>query len=278
MDVNKIISEHGKLRGLSERTIQTYVGVVNKFLRTYQLASHQVSQNDIRKYLLMKLENGAPGNTINVYLNGLKFFFEVCLRRKLTVNIRYSKVAKQLPEFLTQEEILHFFSCIENKKHKLMVTLMYSAGLRVSELLNLKVQNFQFRQNHGWVRQGKGNKDRPFIIAEKLKSELFGWICENRLEKEDYLFVNLQKQRMSAQSVRKIIKKALKLSGIDKNVHPHTLRHSFATHFIENGNAVADLQPLLGHCQLETTLVYTHLARPKILNAKSPFDNLVDSK
>ena len=96
------------------------------------------------------------------------------------------------------------------------------------------------------------------------------------LSHEEYLFSN-QKKKMSAQTVRMIIKKALKQSGIHKNVHPHTLRHSFATHLLENGYAVTDVQPLLGHSRIETTLIYTHLAKPKLLNIKSPFDSLKET-
>ena len=139
MDVARVIKENGMLRGLSPKTIKTYSVTVDKFLRTYRLASHQITQNHIKTFLLRKLEGGSPGNTINVYLNALKFFYEICLNKKLTINIKFSKVPKKLPEFLTKEECIHFFDCIKNGKHKLMVTLMYSAGLRVSELLNLKV-------------------------------------------------------------------------------------------------------------------------------------------
>ena len=154
-----------------------------------------------------------------------------------------------------------------------MITLLYSAGLRISELLNLKIKDFQFDQNYGWVRQGKGRKDRIFIISPKIKDNLLPYITQNNLQAEDVLFHNHRKT-MSAQTVRMIIKKAITLADISKNIHPHTLRHSFATHLLENGYAVTDLQPLLGHSKIETTLIYTHLAQPKLLNIKSPYDFL----
>lgn len=273
MEIQKLIHKHGLLRGLSRQTIKTYVYVVGKFLKSVRKDPHQVTQTDIKNFLFDKLEKGSPGNTINVYLNGLKFFFEIVLRRKLTVNIRYAKIPQHLPEFLTQEECQRFFSVIKNKKHKLMVTLLYSAGLRVSELLNLRVRNFQLSQNHGWVRSGKGGKDRVFILAEKLKEDLVDWINDNGLVADDFVFSNCSR-KMSSQTVRLIIKKAARLAGISKNVHPHTLRHSFATHLLENGYAVTDVQPLLGHAKIETTLIYSHLAQPKLLNIQSPFDNL----
>ncbi|PIZ50933.1 hypothetical protein COY27_05290 [Candidatus Woesearchaeota archaeon CG_4_10_14_0_2_um_filter_33_13] len=274
MDVVKIIKETAQLRGLSEKTIRTYTYIVDKFLRTYRKDPHQVTQNEIKTHLLRLLQSGRSSNTVNVQLNALKFFFEQGLRRKLTIDLRFSKVPKRLPEFLTQEEVVHFFDCLKNKKHKLMVNLLYSAGLRVSELTNLKVKDLQINENYGWVRQGKGNKDRPFIIAEKLKTELELWINKLQLEFEDYLFPSNRREKISVSSLQKIIKHAAKMAGIPKNVHPHTLRHSFATHLIENGYCVTDVQPLLGHAKLETTLVYTHLAKPKLLSIKSPFDKL----
>ena len=171
------------------------------------------------------------------------FFFKQVLNRTVTLNIKYSKIPQRLPEFLTQEECIHFFSCFHNQKHKLMVTLLYSAGLRVNELLHLKLKDLQLEQNYGWVRQGKGRKDRIFIISEKIKSDLINYASAHHLQAEDFLFHNHGKV-MSPQTVRSIIKKAIMLSGMSKNVHPHTLRHSFATHLLENGYAVTDLQPL----------------------------------
>lgn len=276
MDVIDIIRKHCLLRGLSPKTIKTYGCTANKFLKYHGKPVNQITQNDIRNYLLNLIEDGSPGNTINVYLNALKFFFEECLRKKLTVSIRYSKVPKTLPEFLTQEEIKRFFACLKNKKHKLMLTLIYSAGLRVSELLNLKTKDLDLEESYGWVRQGKGNKDRPFIIAETLKKELINWITDNRLKMNDWLFSNCHNNKMSSQTIRMVIKKLIKQAKINKNVHPHTLRHSFATHLLENGYAVTDVQSLLGHSKIETTLVYTHLAKPKLLKTQSPLDGLLE--
>lgn len=275
MDVPELIRRTGFLRGLSLRTISTYTFVVTKFLRTYRKAPFEVTKNDIDKHCLLLLEQNSPGNTLNVHLNALKFFYEEVLGRTLTVNIRYIKTPQKIPEFLTQEETKRFLEHITNKKHFLMITLMYSAGLRVGELINLKVKDLQLDQNYGWVRGGKGNKDRIFVVAQSVKDYLTQWTHD--LSPEEYIFSN-NKRRMSTQTVRMVIKKALKQSNIQKNVHPHTLRHSFATHLLENGYAVTDVQPLLGHSKIETTLIYTHMAKPKLLNIISPLDNLNRTK
>ncbi len=277
MEIYELIRRQGLLRGLSPCTIKSYNQLVKKFLQNARKEPHQITQNDIQNFLLHKLENGSPGNTINVYLNALKFFFEEVLHLRLTVNIRYSKTPKNLPEILTQKECSDFFAKINNVKHHLMITLLYSTGLRVSELLNLKVKELQLDENYGWVRQGKGNKDRIFIIAERITKELENWIKVNTLQPENFIFSNLGR-KMSSQTVRMIIHKAIIKAKIAKNVHPHTLRHSFATHLLENGYSVIEIQPLLGHSKIETTLIYTHLARPKLINIKSPYDTLNDSK
>lgn len=272
--ISEIIRKEGLRRGLRQQTIKTYISVLDKFFRTYKKAPHEVTKKDIEKHLLRLLENNKSGNTVNVHLNALKFLYEKVLKKKLTVNIHFTKTRKSLPTFLTQEEIIHFFDCIKNRKHKLMITLLYSAGLRVSELVNLKVKDLQMNNSYGMVKNGKGGKDRFFIIAEKLVEELGDWILRNKFGPENYLFTGYGNSRYSTQSVRAIIKNASRKAGFSKNVHPHTLRHSFATHLIENGYSVMELQPLLGHSKLETTMIYTHLASPKLMNIKSPLDKL----
>ncbi|MBI2151892.1 tyrosine-type recombinase/integrase, partial [Candidatus Woesearchaeota archaeon] len=196
------------------------------------------------------------------------------LRKRLTLNIQFSKTRRTLPNFLTKEETVHFLNTITNPKHRLMIKLLYGAGMRVSELVNLKVKDFNFNCNFGWVRQGKGRKDRLFIIPLHLKEELIKWIEEQKLTGESWQFPGIGNNHYSVSSIQAIVKQAKKDAGLIKNVHPHTLRHSFATHLIQNGYAVTELQPLLGHSRLETTMIYVHMACPNMLNVKSPLDEL----
>ena len=127
----------------------------------------------------------------------------------------------------------------------------------------------------GWVRKGKGNKDRPFIIADRLRKRIQDYIKKEKLNHNDFLF-NGRKGRMHPRTIQEIIKQTAKKAKLRKNIHPHTLRHSFATHLIEDGYNVSDVQPLLGHSSMQTTMIYVHLAAPKLLSVKSPFDNLYD--
>ena len=257
MFVPELITKEALRQGLSPCTIRTYCLCVGRFFRHYPKEPHQVTKKDIEQFIDSLLAKKAPGNTINVYLNALKFFYEQVLHKKLTINIKYSKHPQQLPEFLTQEETKALLEQIKNPKHHLIVSLLYSAGFRVSEVLNLKVKDLQIEQNYGWVRQGKGRKDRLFIIAQYLKPILQDWI-KNK-SPEEYVFTGIHGQYTAA-SIREILKRAKKKAKLTKNIHPHSLRHSFATHLLENGYAVTDLQPLLGHSRIETTLMYTHLA------------------
>lgn len=256
-------------RKYSYKTISSYIYCVKKFLNKHNHKElKKINKGDITDYL----ERFDCGNTINVYLSAIKFFFKEMLKKKLTINIKYSKTAKKLPDFLTKNEIVRLFNNIKNKKHKLLVELMYSAGLRVGELVKLRIKDFEFDHGYGFVRKGKGNKDRLFIIANNLKDDIIDFIKENNLEYGDYLF-NGYKTHLSIRSVQEILKIARRKSGIIKNIHPHMLRHSFATHLVENGYSVEKIQPLLGHEKIDTTLIYTPVC-PKIISVKSPFDNL----
>jgi len=208
-----------------------------------------------------------------VYLNALKFFYEEILHKRLTIRIHYSKTPKTLPVVLTKEETKQLISVISNTKHRLMVQLLYSAGLRVSELVKLKVTDLDIKNKYGWVRKGKGNKDRLFIIADTIKDELertikqsnYGWLFKGQKEGT----------HLSTRSIQQIIKRAAKQANISKGVHPHTLRHSFATHLIENGSDVVQVQSLLGHASPETSMIYVHTARPKMINVTSPLDVII---
>lgn len=261
-----------KRQGLSPRTIETYAYCADKFLRMNRNRElKSITKEEIKEYLDCFLD--CP-NTLNVHLNALKFFFHEVLHKRLTINVHFSKTPKRLPEFLTKEETTTFLNAIENPRHRLMIELMYGTGMQVSELVNLKVKDFDFNGNYGWIRQGKGRRDRLFILPLKLKERILELITSQKLNSENWLFPGQSRDHYSVSSIQAIIKNAKKKAGIEKNVHPHTLRHSFATHVIQNGYALMELQPLLGHSKLETTMVYLHTTSPNMLNLRSPLDSL----
>lgn len=261
-------------RKYSIQTIKTYCFCINNFLRFCHKEPKKFTKKDIKDFLNKFIEKNSSGSTINVHLQALKFMMEDVLhRRKWFYHIKYSKVPRKLPTVLDKEEVVKLIDSIENKKHKLMIKLTYSAGLRVSELLNLRVCDLNFENNFGYVRKGKGNKDRLFIIANSLKEELLDYITHNNLDKESFLFKSYN-GRMSPRSVQEILKKAAKKAKIKKRVHLHALRHSFATHLIENNYSLCVVQSLLGHKSPETTQIYVHMASPKMLDVRSPLDDL----
>ena len=274
MDVDYLMKREMLRRGYSLRTIQSYCGCLNQFFKFRMNKSpRKITKRDVKDFIDKRLvDKNKAGNTINLYFNAIKFFMENILNKRLFYNIKYSKVPKRLPVVLTKDEIKKLIDSIENPKHKLMIRLMYSAGLRVSELVKLKIEDFQFDKNYGWVRQGKGKKDRMFIIADSLNEELQRFILENNLE--SHIFIGYKGCHISQRSIQEIIRKSTKKAKIKKRISPHTLRHSFATHLIENGYDVASVQSLLGHNSAETTMIYLHIANPKMINVKSPLDSL----
>ena len=274
MYIPELIRKEGLRRGLSHKTIKTYNHCVRKFFSKCPKQPNEVKKADVKDFLDNLIDKGAGGNTINVYLNAIKFFYGQVLNRKLVLYIKYSKTPKSLPTVLTKEEVLSLIGAIDNPKHRLMAELIYSAGLRVSELVHLKAKDLELDKNYGWVRKGKGNKDRLFIIANNLKNNLLVHISKNCYNRDSYVFSGQKQGHISVMTIQKIIKKAAKKAGILKNVHPHTLRHSFATHLIENNYDVFSLQSLLGHNSPQTTMAYVHTASQNMINVKSPFDSL----
>jgi len=261
-------------RGYSPRTINTYIVCIKDFMSFCKKELKKATKADIRQYLDWQVDKGAAGNTINIKLNALKFLMEEILNKKVTIKIRYSKTPKTLPVFLTKEEVKRLFEAVKNEKHKIILELLYSAGLRLGEVVNLQKKDFEFDRMIGWVRKGKGMKDRPFIIARNLESKLKDYIQKNCNSFNSYLFLGFGGRKLSPRSVQEIVKKATKKAGINKNIHPHSLRHSYATHLIENGYDINVIQPLLGHNSAETTMRYVHMADPKMINVRSPYDNL----
>ena len=272
VDVLERMKKEMLRRRYSIKTIKTYRECVKRFLNSNHKDVRKYSKKDIKEFLEGLAEKGAAGSTINVYLQALKFMMEYALNKRVWIDIRYSKTdRKRMPEVLSKEEVRSLFKTIKNPKHLLMAKLMYSAGLRVSELLNLRVRDLELTEGYGWVRKGKGNKDRLFIIAHTLRPELTEWV---RDKSPDQLVFKGQKGMMSPDTVRAIIRKAAKKAHINKNIHPHTLRHSFATHLIQDGCAVNSVQSLLGHNSPNTTMVYVHMRPASVVNIKSPLDTL----
>lgn len=160
---------------------------------------------------------------------------------------------------------------MKNKKHKLILMLLYSSGLRVGELVNLKIGDLSLDENVGWVRSGKGAKDRLFVISNQLSVKLKKYV--DGRDKSEYLFKG-HKGQLSSRSVQKFISKAAQKAGLEKKITPHVIRHTFATHLLDSGEGIRKIQELLGHSNLSTTQIYTHISTEELKKTKNPLDGL----
>ena len=259
-----------RLRGFSDSTIKMYVFYNEKFLEFVKKSPGEVTKDDIKAFIAKKMEEGVSAKSVVLIKAALKFFYDELMKKDI-VDFKSPRVPRKLPSVLTREEVKRLLESITNEKHRLMISLLYSSGLRVGELVNLKVGDIEINERIGWVRGGKGKKDRVFLIPEKLVEELNEHI-KNR-DKSEFLFPG-RNGKMSERFVQKIVSMAAKNAGIEKKVTPHTLRHSFATHLLESGESIRKIQELLGHSNLSTTQVYTHLTTEDLKKVKSPFDLL----
>lgn len=272
IDVDKAVRKECERRGYSERTIETYQKRVEKFLRFCNKETSIIGKKDVLDFLNYMKDKGASGNTLNVYHMAIRFFLEDILNKRIKLNIKYSRVPEKLPRVLSKEEVKKLIGRIHNWKHKLMIELLYGAGLRSSELLNIKICDLHINENYGFVRSGKGNKDRMFILPKIVCEKIKNLIEIDKLVENDFLFLTNKREQYSARSLQEIVRKASLVAGL-KEIHCHTLRHSFATHLIEQGQTVSEVQTLLGHKSPETTFIYLHTAAPSMIKVKSPLDN-----
>lgn len=257
-----------KLRGFSDKTISSYTFFNEKFLNFIKKKPEEIGVEDIKKYVGEIITDKAR-STVLLSISALKFFYEIVLKKDLK-ELKIPKTEKRLPNVLTKQEVKQIIENTETKKSYLILSFLYSTGLRVSELTNLKKEEINFDERIGWVRKGKGKKDRMFILPEKLISELKNHSL--KIESE-FLFPG-RDGKMTPRNIQKIINKTALKAGIQKKVTPHTLRHSFGTHLLENGTDIRKIQELLGHANLNTTQLYTHISSDELKKIKSPFDTI----
>ncbi len=265
-ELEKLKSEL-KIRGFSPLTVRNYSFFVEKFLGKANKNPAELNEDDAKAYLA-ELFDTKSKNTIMLAAASLKFFYVEILKKEFR-QIKMPKKDIKLPEVLTKEEVKSLINSTDNIKSRLIVSMLYSAGLRVSELVNLKVENLNFTDRTGWVRKGKGAKDRLIMISENLAKEMSEYL---KGRENKYLFS--KDKPLTTRNIQKIIQKTKQRAGINKKVTPHTLRHSFATHLLENGTDIRVIQQMLGHSSLNTTQVYTHISSEMIKKVQNPLDNL----
>ncbi len=267
--------EQMKIKRYSKNTISTYSSVLNTFFKFYKdYKPENITQEQIRKYMLHLVENR---DVTAVYqrqtVNAIKFYYEKVLGETLhPMNVQRPKKPKKLPIVLSESEVALLLLQVTNLKHKCILFTIYSGGLRRSEVLNLKPTDIDSERNCIIIRDAKGNKDRNTLLSKKLLELLRTYY--KQYKPKDYLFEGANGGKYSITSVRKIFGRALTKSGIRKDAHLHTLRHSFATHLLERGTDLRYIQSLLGHSSSKTTEIYTHITTKGFDNIPSPLDEM----
>ncbi len=267
-----------KLKSYSESTIKTYT---NEFLQLLQLLKNKPADDltvaDLKRYMVFAMEKqGISENTAHSRLNALKFYYEQVLgREKFFWEIPRPKKPQLLPKLLNEEEIRRLFNALTNKKHKAMLFTAYSAGLRVSEIVNLKMADIDSKRMQIFIARAKGKKDRYVNLSPVLLDILRNYIREYKPKPTTYLFESEQTMlAYPTRTVQQIFTNAKNKAGIKKEVGVHSLRHSFATHLLDKGTDIKYIKDLLGHFDIKTTERYLHVSKQQLVNIVSPFDDL----
>ena len=267
--------EDMKLRNLSPRTIGAYVMRAAAFARYFRRSPAALGREEVRAYLLhLVQEKKVSWSMYNQTVAALKFLYEVTLNREgVMVRVRCPKQPKRLPVVLSLEEVTRFFGAIIGVKHRAILMTAYAAGLRISEVVALRVEDIDSKRMVLHVRQGKGRKDRNVMLSPRLLTLLREYWKIAR--PTDWLFPGqIPGQPITAGMVHRICVQAAHAAGLDKHVTVHTLRHSFATHLLEAGTNIRTIQMLLGHRNINTTAVYTHVSPIALETTRSPLDQL----
>lgn len=251
------LQRYMRVTGYSPRTIEAYCRCVV-----------EIGDRDLLLFLDKLAVQGMSSFTLNQYHSAYKLYVTKILNQVWNIPFPYAKRHKKLPVVLNRDEISKIIEVTKNNKHRLLLSLAYGAGLRVSEVVALKVKDIDLDQLSLIVRSGKGAKDRVTILPEKLVDELRSGMAGRDIN--EYVFESERGGRLTTRTAQVVFEKSMKLAGIKKSATFHSLRHSFATHLLENGVDVRYIQQLLGHASITTTQLYTKVTNPQLKNIRSP--------
>jgi integrase/recombinase XerD len=268
----QILKTELELRGFTKITIKSYIYYNQKFLEYIQKPEKEITEEDAKKFIghLLSEENYSAAS-IALLRSALKFYYDEIMKKNI-INFKTPKIDKKLPVVLTKEEIKKMIKVAKTDKSKIMIKMLYSSGLRLSECVNMKIIDLEFKEKIAWIRKGKGGKDRMVILSKNLIKSIQNYL-RDRPNQSEYVLSG-RKGPMSPRNIEKIITGTAKRAGINKKVSPHTLRHCFATHLLEAGTDIRKIQELLGHSNLQTTQIYTKVSKEELKKVKSPLDDL----
>jgi integrase/recombinase XerD len=266
------------MRKMTEHTQAGYIRAVRKLAAFLGRSPDSATIEDLRRFQLQLVDTGTGPVTINATITGLRFFFDVTLGRpELMAKMQHVRVPRTLPVVLSREEVARLIAAAPNLKHQAAMSVAYGAGLRVSEVVALKVSDIDSQRMTLRVEQGKGRKDRYAMLSPVLLERLRAWWrlghSQGKIRGDGWLFPGLDPtDPLTARQVNRAVHLAADAAGIDKRVTPHTLRHSFATHLLEQKVDIRVIQVLLGHKKLETTAMYVQVATDLLRSVISPLD------
>jgi integrase/recombinase XerD len=268
-----------EIRGLALNTRKAYLRAMRKFVQHFMRPPDEMTEEDIRRYQLhLTRERKVSWGVFNLAVAGIKFFYRVTLKKKWDIEeIPYQRKPRKLPEILSAEKVLALISSLRNLKHRTILMTMYSAGLRVSEVISLKVTDIDSQRMVIRIGQGKGRKDRYVMLSPRLLAILREYWKAAR--PKTWLFPGLIPGKpLDRNTINRIVENAKRTAKITGRVYPHLIRHCFATHLLEQGANLRVIQKLLGHRSLRSTEIYTHVAKNYLQETPSPLDILPDPK
>lgn len=263
-----------KMRNMSPCSQAVYIRAVASFAKHFQQSPDRLGPEDVRAYRLHLIARGLKASSINPIIGGLRFFYTITLARKDMLDaIPYARREDTLPAVLTPEEVVRFLEAVDNLKFRVVLTTIYAAGLRVSEAVRLKAEDIDSQRMVIHIRQGKGGKDRYVMLSGQLLAILRRYYKIKR--PAHYLFPGPDPERpVTTRSVQRFAREAADKAGLGRDVTVHTLRHSFATHLLEQGVDIRVIQDVLGHRQITSTTRYARVATNVIRKIQSPLEHL----
>lgn len=258
----------------STNTISTYLACLRSFFQYFKdTEPKELHKTDILNYLESLIQKGYSKSSQNQHINAIKFYYEKVLGKKREFYyVERPRKDKKLPVVLSKEEVQRLFQSSYNLKHKTILAIIYSCGLRVSEMINMKITDIDYERNTIWIRNSKSNKDRQVQLAFQIQELIKQYTL--RYKPKQYLINGMNGGKYSSASIQKMIKATARRAAIVKDITPHTLRHSFATHLLENGTDIRFIQHILGHSNIQTTQIYTHVSTTHISKINNPSDNM----
>ena len=267
--INKLNIEL-KLNKASEKTKFVYTYFVKKFLLNLDKLPEKATEYDVKAFLAKNIDNYST-KSYALLLSSLRFFFKHIIKSNAMIDIRTPKIEKEIKDVLTQEEVKSLIEIAPNYKSKLIISMLYSTGLRISELVSLNKQDLNLERHQGIVKKGKGKKDRLLFFSKELVEPLSKYL---KTVQGDFVFPGWKGNKMHPRNVQNLLNRLKIKAKITKKVSPHTLRRSYATHLHEEGVDIRLIQVFLGHSRIDTTEHYVDVSAKTLKDVKNPFDSL----